>query len=1622
MPSPFRCGALSQVIHDNDDDDDDNSDAVSVVRTTRDGSGRRIRRPGTTSSLNKRTRKPRTEAAYKIIVSPAAKNRLSLVGGDYPLAILERREQHHQQLQGVSRSPIKRHDNNKQQQQAPRRTTSLDDIVIDTCHTESSSVISGITPTDMVHREQAKIKRRILTSIHGSNKNYPTCPKCRGELTYLYLSRSTARRRKQHATDNNHDSFNNFVSAREIYNGNESIKTKIENLLPPVCTECQMHLLFDTTEMKYLMMENFNIWLDGSSDSKNDDDDEKNTMNNRNNNSRRQQQRRGAYDYNNPQNVKLVIVERFATTTSSCQKQETSGTPRRSNNTNTNNCDEDEDGTTSENAILGEQYDGIGKSSSNLSVLSATKPYRRKGQIDYEEPEVVVVKTDDCEMSSIRHCEIQQQHDAINDMNRGYQFSFMEDKREDDEDDDPFFNLDTTTLQRQNCDSTSDVNEILVSQASTISDKDDGHTLVNNLGTSHADGYGSSNSSSTISCHGSEVNKDDGHTPVNNLNTRHGDGGSSYSSDYIKLVNTASEERLILQCYSLKKEIASKQIAKDLLRGNEMTTSKCDKCKMPMTQNIATNGEIVAVDCVTCEGVKRKAKRIAKQKRNEREMAKVIKGILSTSEDQNTMPSVKSGETQTNSLVPVTYVERFELSPLRTYDTPLFSPVKCEQSSRTQPVSCTTIDNESRYMSALEEGIMGQYYNIPENLSSSSSIGLNALHVESMPTTVSTLAEQSEDYWVRHSSSQHHQPSSIMPASGTSTPSAQSNSSSNHPAVEYSLSTFYNERVWQEHVPHGFSNLNTGYSVALHDALTPSSSNVSSEVSSTRCPRDLASTSEQIYHAYAERIYELQARSNVLGAADIRESKSEVTMSNRSASDKSLLQRSFDDNTAAAASHRIVNSIGCSQLAKCIRSIQKRRSFDETTFQLARELTAALDLVKRANQIDVNKHQPYPSKPVVNKRRYDHDVADLISPTDGLTAGMTTVSHVSSEVSPTRCPRNLSPSEQLFPIHAAMSLSPGQRIPNLQQPSTSTISDSLNPTDLSCQMRSPSKLRVTVGESYSVNKPDEKRKSLRKLHDCNVKMQNQASSSSEVSDCNGYFVATKFEDPSHNRQSHSKASSDESLTLCPRNLPRHDMIWRYETRHNNKSHPACGSERNNISERITRLKESLNEVAEYLPNKYDNPELENIHPLNSTFIHPSSHRESFFSFERASSNQAITNVVQARKDDVETKTVLSDQYSHGNSIYRGNLRPLQYQNLPVQSRNLPHVVGNNYKTSMHTLISSTTPVNRANTIHSIRSTEDDSKSIQKQIWHPPSQSFIGSNQNQQQQWSTSVSADPPELNQQQKWSTSISTDPPGHSISTPSWDSNEIDDVLKRDPSVEPLRDPPVDELITDYSIRNSITPKSRGTFTTYASNPISTITPTLLPTSDAFVKVKPEANTSYLTSDYTHVQTTPSWKSYEVDHTNLQNAKSWGDSSMDLLFKEIDDIENEFCSIVASLPGSGGSDGQSLLSGLKTSSINSYLKERMKNNDEQHSLVEITLNKCTSFGSNSSTGSTIVTDVVERMRRIEDCIKQIDSVDDESNTNDNEYYNSREGEMSELIDRLANAAESLRELNEWDD
>jgi len=130
----------------------------------------------------------------------------------------------------------------------------------------------------------------------------------------------------------------------------------------------------------------------------------------------------------------------------------------------------------------------------------------------------------------------------------------------------------------------------------------------------------------------------------------------------------------------------------------------------------------------------------------------------------------------------------------------------------------------------------------------------------------------------------------------------------------------------------------------------------------------------------------------------------------------------------------------------------------------------------------------------------------------------------------------------------------------------------------------------------------------------------------------------------------------------------------------------------------------------------------------------------------------------------------------------------------------------------------------------------------------------------------------------------------------------------------------------------------------------------------------------------------------------------------LDQLFKQIDEIEDDFHTIVASLPGS---EGQTTLS-LKSSNDSS------KSINEGHSLVEITLNNAGSFESNASEDS-MVADVVQRMRRIKYYIDHIDSIDDEGDGSVVDGYDSQ-GEMSELIKRLTNAAESLRVLDEWDD
>ena len=145
------------------------------------------------------------------------------------------------------------------------------------------------------------------------------------------------------------------------------------------------------------------------------------------------------------------------------------------------------------------------------------------------------------------------------------------------------------------------------------------------------------------------------------------------------------------------------------------------------------------------------------------------------------------------------------------------------------------------------------------------------------------------------------------------------------------------------------------------------------------------------------------------------------------------------------------------------------------------------------------------------------------------------------------------------------------------------------------------------------------------------------------------------------------------------------------------------------------------------------------------------------------------------------------------------------------------------------------------------------------------------------------------------------------------------------------------------------------------------------------------------------------SWKAKTVA---LQTKQSWGESSMDELFQQIDEIEGDFNTIVSQMPSGSYSVGQS------TQSLKNSTKQF---NELEQSLVGITLNNVGSFGSYASSEDSMVNGVVERMRVIKNYIEQVDSLDDDVSVD------SQDVEMTELMQRLEIAAESLRELNEWE-
>lgn len=147
-----------------------------------------------------------------------------------------------------------------------------------------------------------------------------------------------------------------------------------------------------------------------------------------------------------------------------------------------------------------------------------------------------------------------------------------------------------------------------------------------------------------------------------------------------------------------------------------------------------------------------------------------------------------------------------------------------------------------------------------------------------------------------------------------------------------------------------------------------------------------------------------------------------------------------------------------------------------------------------------------------------------------------------------------------------------------------------------------------------------------------------------------------------------------------------------------------------------------------------------------------------------------------------------------------------------------------------------------------------------------------------------------------------------------------------------------------------------------------------------------------------------PSWVDNEIDTPmTIKSANSFGETSMEQLMRKIDEIENDFSTVVASLPGS---DGLSL--NFTYSDDNSTLASKATFDMREDGPAEKLASK--SFESKECQEK-LMSGIMHQMKLVQDQINHLDSAD-----MDDESKGSQESQgMAELLERLAHAAESLR-------
>ena len=183
---------------------------------------------------------------------------------------------------------------------------------------------------------------------------------------------------------------------------------------------------------------------------------------------------------------------------------------------------------------------------------------------------------------------------------------------------------------------------------------------------------------------------------------------------------------------------------------------------------------------------------------------------------------------------------------------------------------------------------------------------------------------------------------------------------------------------------------------------------------------------------------------------------------------------------------------------------------------------------------------------------------------------------------------------------------------------------------------------------------------------------------------------------------------------------------------------------------------------------------------------------------------------------------------------------------------------------------------------------------------------------------------------------------------------------------------------------------------------------------------------------------TIPSWFDDDIN-SPLNPTTSFGDSSIEKLIQQIDDIEADFGTIMASIPGSS-----STLESMKIFSPKIKVQDQQdkkevcspiasveiqQNSNEIHSSgtdhtnikTQAGVSSANSFDSFASEDS-VLKDISERIRHVHNEIEQMDSSDESDDDEAIIEGSDSQEEMLQLINRLNNAAESLRTFSGFQD